>query len=82
MGYLNRYRQQAHEIGLPRANDFAICEIASTGAAILIFRRPNGYHKDGHFVVTYNEFPELPMEFPTYDKAFTWLVDRLTPREK
>ena len=77
MGYVARYRADAQAKDLPGWDRFYIAEIEATGEAILVFRKPRGFWQDGHFVITFNEFPELPLTFPGYKDAFGWLEERL-----
>lgn len=77
MGYVARYRADAQEKNLPRWQEFVIAENKFTHEAILVFRKPLGYWSKGEFKVTYNEFPELPKTFLTYEEAYKWLEERL-----
>lgn len=78
MGYVAKYRAEAQEKNLPNWERFAIAEIEKTGEAILIYRNPHTSWFGGKLHYTANEYPELPMMFPTYQEAFAWLERKLT----
>ena len=78
MGYVERYRKEAMEKKLFRRWDFAIAEIEKTGEALVLFLAKQGCWKDGVRITTYNEFPDLPKTFATYDDAYTWLEEKMT----
>ncbi len=74
MGYVARYRAEAQEKKLPNWQHFYIAEIEKTSEALLVYRRPFGYWNQGEWICTHNPYPELPLMFPTYEKAFEYLM--------
>ena len=78
MGYLERYRKEASEKKLFRWWDFAIVEIEKTAEALVMFLAKQGYWSDGKWIVIYNEFPDLPVTFSSYDQAYVWLEEKMT----
>jgi len=78
MGYLERYRNEASEKKLFRWWDFAIVEIEKTTEALMMFRAKQGYWKDGQWIITYSEFPDLPKTFVSYEDAYAWLEEKMT----
>jgi hypothetical protein len=81
MGYVARYRKEAQEKALPNWQHFYIAEIEKTSEAIIAYRNPHGYWKDGKWAVTYNPYPEFPMTLPSYEEAFAYLSRKLIMRD-
>lgn len=79
MGYYERWKIDSQEKNLPRKEQFYIAEL-KTSEALLVHRSPYGYFSEGHFIVTHNDYPELPKTFGTYEEAFAWLERKLTQR--
>lgn len=80
MGYVLKYRAEAQEKNLPNWQRFAIAEL-NTGEALLIYRNPHASWFGGKLHYTANEYPELPITFQDYEKAFAWLENKLLPAE-
>lgn len=71
MGFVKRYWQEAEEKQLPHYRRIVIVELESGVARV---------QRRGFANMSEQEFPELPLEFPTYQEAFAWVERKLTPR--
>ncbi len=77
MGYISRYRKEAQEKNLQNWKYFYIAEIEKTCGAILVYRNPHRIWIGGKLKITFNEYPDLPKLFPSYEDAFAWLEKNL-----
>ena len=71
MGFVERYWREAEEKKIPHYRRVAIVELQTGSARV---------QRRGLANVSDQEFPELPLEFPTYEEAFAWVERKLTPR--
>lgn len=68
MGFVKRYWQEAEEKKIPHYHCVVIVEL-QTGAARV--------QRRGLANLSDQQFPELPLEFPTYGEAFAWVERKL-----
>ena len=71
MGFVERYWREAEEKKIPHYRRVAIVELQTGSARV---------QRRGLANVSDQEFPELPLEFPTYEEAFAWVERKLTQR--
>ncbi len=73
MGFVERYWKEAEEKKIPHYRSVVIVEL-KTGVARV--------QRRGLANLSDKQFPELPMEFPTYEDAFSYVERRLNNTTK